>query len=167
MFAGNRVVYCKRPFAAGEKVVDYIGRYSCRVAIANSRITNISERDVSFTCKNRRKEGETSTVTLTGVEFLRRFSMHFLPAHFVKIRHFGYLAPSNRKKLRDLQLEFKLQPIPVKREKLTWNSFCLIQTGHESKWCPFCNSDYMITMEYFPNKTCSLTSRPPPLAIHE
>ena len=166
MFANPWVVFAQNPFAAGNKVVDYIGRYSYRVAIANSRITNIDESSVSFTCKDRKKKDNTKTVTITGIEFLRRFSMHVLPNHFVKIRHYGYLAPTNRKKLRDLQLSFQLNTVPLRRKKLTWKAFCIQQTGHGDKWCPFCNSADMVTIETFQNKNASSIPRPPPLLIH-
>lgn len=83
------VVYAKRPFGDAEHVVRYLGRYTHRVGISNDRIESVSREQVRF----RTKEGKHAT--LAPEEFLRRFLMHVLPAGFVKIRHFGLLAPGN------------------------------------------------------------------------
>ncbi len=83
------VVYSKRAFGGAEHVYRYLGRYTHRVGIANSRLVAITDETVTF----RTKEGKT--VTLPPHEFLRRFLLHVLPARFTKIRHYGLLAPGN------------------------------------------------------------------------
>ncbi len=83
------VVYAKRAFGGAEQVYRYLGRYTHRVGIANSRLVALNDDDVTFRTKN----GKTITVAPT--EFLRRFLLHVLPARFVKMRHFGLLASGN------------------------------------------------------------------------
>jgi hypothetical protein len=83
------VVYAKKPFRRAGHVLDYLGRYTHRVGIANSRLLDVGGDYVTFRTKN------GCRATLTPLEFLRRFVQHVLPAHFVKIRHCGLLAASN------------------------------------------------------------------------
>jgi hypothetical protein len=85
----NWVVYAKRAFGGAEQVYRYLGRYTHRVGIANSRLVALDDDAVTFRTKN----GET--VTITPLEFLRRFLLHVLPSGFVKMRHYGLLAPGN------------------------------------------------------------------------
>jgi DNA-directed RNA polymerase subunit RPC12/RpoP len=82
-------VYSKRAFGGAEQVYRYLGRYTHRVGIANSRIVDIRDNAVTFATKN------GATTTITPVEFIRRFLLHVLPDRFVKIRHYGLLAPAN------------------------------------------------------------------------
>jgi len=82
-------VYCKPPFGGAEQVFKYLGRYTHRVGISNQRLISMHERGVTFATK------DGDTVTLAPDEFIRRFLLHVLPRGFVKIRHFGLLAPGN------------------------------------------------------------------------
>jgi hypothetical protein len=83
------VVYIKQAFRKAEHVLQYLGRYTHRVGIANSRLVSLDGNEVTFRTKGNR------TVTVSAVEFLRRFCLHVLPKGFVKIRHYGLLAPGN------------------------------------------------------------------------
>jgi hypothetical protein len=83
------VVYAKRPFGGSEQVVRYLGQYTHRVGISNHRLVSLDERGVTFRTKNGKR------VTVDPVEFLSRFVEHVLPARFVKIRHYGLLAPAH------------------------------------------------------------------------
>jgi len=83
------VVYAKRPFGGPEQVLRYLGRYTHRVGLSNQRLVSLDERGVTFRTKNGK------TVTLEPVAFLARFVEHVLPSGFVKIRHYGLLAPKN------------------------------------------------------------------------
>ena len=93
------VVYAKRPFAGPKSVLDYLSRYTHRVAISNSRITRIDQNTVTFKYKDYRLKGRQrfKTMRLTGDEFIRRFLIHVLPQGFHRIRHFGLLANVQRK----------------------------------------------------------------------
>ena len=91
-----RVVYAKRPFGGPEQVLDYLGRYTHRVAIANSRLVGLAEGRVSFRWKDYRHHDKQKVMTLSADEFIRRFLLHVLPDGFHRIRHYGYLANGGR-----------------------------------------------------------------------
>jgi len=90
------VVYCKRPFGGPRQVLKYLARYTHRVAISNSRLVDYEEGSVRFRWKDYRNGSQPKTMQLDGVEFMRRFMLHVLPAGFVRIRHHGFLANRNR-----------------------------------------------------------------------
>ena len=91
------VVYAKRPFAGPEQVLDYVGRYTHRVAISNNRLLDIAEGQVSFRYKDYRHDAQSKTMTLDAEEFIRRFLLHVLPAGFQRIRYYGFLGNRYRK----------------------------------------------------------------------
>jgi hypothetical protein len=91
------VVYCKKPFGGPEQFLSYIGRYTHRVAISNSRILDFSDGHVTFKARDNHNPGKHRTVILPPQEFIRRFLLHILPSGFVKIRHYGLMAPGNAK----------------------------------------------------------------------
>ena len=93
------VVYAKRPFSGPEAVLNYLSRYTHRVAIANSRLISMDDQGVTFKWKDYRNKGEKryGTMTLTPDEFIRRFLLHVLPSGFHRIRHYGMLANGGRK----------------------------------------------------------------------
>ncbi|WP_172684300.1 IS91 family transposase, partial [Desulfosarcina cetonica] len=97
LWSKNWVVYTKPPIERPEWVLDYLGRYTHRIAISNHRITDFSDGRVTFTIKNRKRK-TTELVTLDAVEFIRRFLLHVLPKRFVRIRHYGFLANRGKKK---------------------------------------------------------------------
>jgi hypothetical protein len=90
------VVFAKPPFAGPEPVLAYLGRYTHRVAIANSRLTRLTDRAVEFTWKDYRDSGKTKVMTLNAEEFIRRFLQHTVPDGFHRIRHIGFLANGHR-----------------------------------------------------------------------
>ena len=92
LFSKKWVIYCKKPFFGPKQVIEYLGRYSHKIAISNQRIKSFQNGKVQFTIKNYRKQGKKETCTLTAPEFLRRFSLHILPKGFTRIRHYGILA---------------------------------------------------------------------------
>lgn len=91
------IVYVKPPFGSPERVLKYLARYTHRVAISNRRIVSMTDEHVTFRYRDRSSDNAMSTMTLAGVEFLRRFLLHLLPKSFVRIRHFGFLANRARK----------------------------------------------------------------------
>jgi len=84
--------YTKRTFSGPLAVVQYLGRYTHRIAISNNRIVSMDKDTVTIAVKNYKKGDKKGTITLKGVEFIRRFLMHILPKGFIKIRHYGLLA---------------------------------------------------------------------------
>ncbi len=137
-YAKEWYTYAKKPFAGPGAVVAYLGRYTHRIAIANQRILAITEDSVTISVKDAKGTGSTS-VTMTGVEFIRRFSMHILPHRFVKIRYYGLL--SNRNKKTMLSLCRKLtgsRPYTPAFEGLTTTEILSLMVGRDVTRCPIC-----------------------------
>src|SRR5207237_3711483 len=91
-----RVVYAKRPFGGPQQVLEYLGRYTHRVAIANSRLIALADGQIRFRWKDYRHPQRAKVMTLPVGEFIRRFLLHVLPNGFRRIRHFGFLANTHR-----------------------------------------------------------------------
>lgn len=153
LFDKEWVVYCKRPMKIGT-VIDYLGRYSHRIAITNRRITAINEQTVRFTYKDYKQNGAHKEMTLSGEEFLRRFSQHILPHGFVRIRHYGFLASCNKAKLEEVKQQTQKGNCPEKesnREPEVEKT-----TNHPNSFlCPHCKQAYMICIEIIPANTRS------------
>ena len=110
------VVYTKKPFKRHEAVVAYLGGYTHKIAIDNHRIKGITKEQVVFSAKNYRNGGKKELLVLHPHEFIRRFSLHILPKGFVRMRHYGFLSSTcKRKYLKDLQAELQIV-IGLKRE---------------------------------------------------
>ena len=90
------VVYAKPPFGGPAQVLAYLGRYTHRVAIANSRLLSVTDAAVTFRWKDYRHHGKSKVITLAADEFIRRFLLHTLPDGFHRIRHYGFLANGHR-----------------------------------------------------------------------
>ena len=90
------VVYAKPPFGGPEQVLKYLARYTHRVAISNDRLLKLEDGQVTFRWKNYAAQGKKQTMTLSALEFLRRFLLHVLPRGFMRIRHYGFLANRHR-----------------------------------------------------------------------
>jgi hypothetical protein len=90
------VVYAKRPFAGPEQVLDYVGRYTHRVAISNDRLLDIADGNVTFRYKDYRHDSQQKTMTLKAEAFIRRFLLHVLPDGFQRIRYYGFLGNRHR-----------------------------------------------------------------------
>lgn len=137
------VVYAKRPFNGPTEVLDYIARYTHRVAISNHRILSCDKGYVTFSYRNR-KENKTCKEILTAVEFIRRFLLHVVPPKFMRIRHFGLLA--NRNKKRNIPLCRKLLGVvgdlPV-REKKSVQELMFKLTGKDIGLCPYCGKGHL------------------------
>ena len=91
-------LYCKKPFHGAESVIQYLGKYTHRIAISNYRIKNMTKDMVTFTAKDYKNQGKWKEVTISGEEFIRRFLMHVPPKRFVRIRHYGLLSSRNKNK---------------------------------------------------------------------
>ena len=91
------VVYAKPPFGSAQKVVDYLGRYTHRVAISNHRLVTFQDGQVSFKGRDSRRRNKLDIMTLEAEEFIRRFLLHVLPRGLMRIRHYGVLGNRCRK----------------------------------------------------------------------
>ena len=144
------VVYAKRPFHGPQQVIEYLGRYTHKIAISNHRITDVDTDTVSFKVKEYRKGGSKSICTLSKQEFIRRFAMHILQKGFVRIRHFGILSTTGKKKYQviireqtgEVSLTIKREPIKLGR-------------------CPACKKGTLVTIVIFQDRG------PPEHLIHQ
>ena len=143
LWSKNWVVYTKPPIERPEWVLDYLGRYTHRVAISNHRIVGLSDGKVTFTARNRKK-GTTEAITLDAVEFIRRFLLHVLPKRFVRIRHYGFLANRGKKKNIGLcrMLMNLAADIPVVRDQSV-EAIMMVQAGIDILRCPSCKQGTM------------------------
>lgn len=135
------VVYAKRPFAGPEQVLNYLGRYTHRVAITNHRLVSLDDDGrVSFRWKDYRHHHKTKTMTLAAHEFLRRFLLHVLPDGFRRIRHYGFLANGHRtKKLAILRTLLAVPaPPPVTPPPADYRERYARLTGRALDICPDC-----------------------------
>ena len=138
LFAQPWVVYAKRPFAGSRQVIEYLGRYTHKVAISNHRIKQVRDKQVTFSYKDYRgKACPVKLMTLSATEFVRRFAQHILPHRFVRIRHYGILSSSwKRGRLQKLQEELKVyRPVQMPATLL--------------RKCPCCKTGTLITIEVF------------------
>jgi len=155
------IIDVREPVKKPEHILEYLARYTHRVAIANSRIKAFDDGMVTFTFKNRRKN-RTETLTVTAVEFIRRFLSHSLPKRFVRIRHYGFLANRNRSaNLAAIrQLMGLIDPIDI--AVATVESMMQQLTGTDITVCPCCKKGKMQLHRKIPKGS----ARPPnPLAF--
>jgi len=139
-FKKQWVVYAKKPFSGINSVVEYLGRYTHKVAISNHRITemNHTTHSITFSYKDYKEGGEKKLLTLNTMDFIRRFSLHILPKAFVRIRHYGILSSTSKTKAI---AEIKKQLPPVKQDA----------TKQETKpynplQCPCCKKETMMRL---------------------
>lgn len=150
------VVYCKRPFAGPAQVLEYLGRYTHRVAISNHRLTAVNDNEVAFRWKDYRHHDNQRIMRLHPHEFIRRFLQHVLPPGFVRLRHGGFLGNCHRRaklaRCREL-LQAAETPEPA---GVDWKTLLEQLTGRPIDLCPNCNHGRMICVEM-------VSSRPLPL----
>lgn len=137
-------VYAKAPFGGPSQIIEYLGRYTHKVAITAHRIKHISDESIRFQYKDYADKHLVKEMTLSHEEFLRRFEQHLLPKRFVKIRHAGYLA--NRGKTKRLQLIHQdlLLPKPILKVQIPVVLRILLKTGVDISICPVCKKGVMI-----------------------
>jgi len=154
LFQITWIVYAKRPFAGPQQVLEYLGRYTHRVAISNNRIVSITNDKVTFTYKDRKNNDELTNMTLGAGEFVRRFLLHVLPNGFMKIRYFGFLANTNKKKCVPL-LRKLIDPSARLPDKIseTVQEMMLRLTGEDITCCPQCQKGKMVKLGKLPKPT--------------
>lgn len=162
------VVYAKRPCSSPAKVLDYLGRYTQRVALSNNRILAVAETaegpGVTFSYRDRKHGNRARTMTLQADEFIRRFLLHVLPSGFMRIRHFGFLANRSRKqKLDRCRVLLNLEP-PSTTTRKSARQLMLEVTGCDLSLCPTCHLGTLVTLTQLPAievVTCSPRAPPP------
>lgn len=144
LFSKSWVVYAKRPFAGPSSVIEYLGRYTHKIAISNHRLLAVNKQGVSFRYKDYRDGSANKTMSLDPMEFIRRFSLHILPRGFVRIRHYGIL--SSRKKALS---------IPQIIQQLEGRTLVLIKHQRSKApavLCPCCKKTLMKTILRFDHR---------------
>jgi hypothetical protein len=150
LYGKNWIVYCKPPFKNPENVVEYLGRYTHRVALSNDRIVKLDGDQVTFKYRDSSDNNKTKLITLDAFEFIRRFLLHVLPDGFMKIRHYGILSNRSRKtKLRRCKqlLGVAQHRGSDKQQRLSWQELLLRVTGIDPRVCPRCGKGKMVLKE--------------------
>jgi hypothetical protein len=142
------VVYAKSPFGGPERVLEYLGRYTHRVAIANSRLVEFTGEEVAFQWKDYRHESRQKVMRLPADEFMRRFLLHVLPSRFQRIRHYGLLANRHREtRLARCRQLLMVQLPPPRPESEDYRDLYQRLTGVSLRTCPHCKTGSMIKVE--------------------
>jgi hypothetical protein len=134
------VVYAKRPFQGPQSVIEYLGRYTHKIAISNHRIKNVEAGKVTFSYKDYRQRAVTKEMTLEATEFIRRFALHILPKGFVRIRHYGILSSTSKIKSAVLIKD----QVPTVTHLLTQDN-----SIYNPSQCPCCKKKTMQTIMRF------------------
>jgi len=140
LYTKDWVVYAKKPFGGPQQVIEYLGRYTHKVAITNNRITevNTETNTVTFEYKDYSDNNEIKQMQLNVYEFIRRFEQHILPKYFTKIRSYGYLSNRNRKaNINAITMYLKLPPHP-NNVKIPWYIRLLEKYKLSYNQCPNC-----------------------------
>jgi len=142
LYQKNWNVYAKKPFGGPVQILNYLSRYTHRVAISNHRIVSLKGSKITFSVKNYKQKDEkglplVTTLTLEVLEFIRRFLLHVLPKGFQRIRYYGILSTRTRgTKLKVAQKILQYTPPP--RNALTFKERLQALTGLDPDACPFC-----------------------------
>ena len=148
LFRKSWVVDARQPFASPKTVVEYLGRYTHKIAISNHRITNIAHGTVSFKYKDYRHGGTQKVMRLQATEFLRRFCHHVLPHGFVRIRHYGILASRNKPKELNLA-KAALNEKAWEKQQFTWEEIARTRLNYDPSKCRQCKKGDMKTIQAF------------------
>ena len=139
------VVFAKRPFGNAHSVVEYLGRYTHKIAISNHRIKNIDNGSVTFSYKNYRNGSQKEESTLSGTEFIRRFSMHILPRGYVRIRHYGILSSTSKgNTIPHIRIQVPLHKLPPPNERAA--------QAYNPLQCAYCKTNTMVNIETLPKR---------------
>jgi Putative transposase len=152
----NWVVYAKKPFGSPQTVLDYLGRYTHRVALSNDRILSVQNGQVTLSYRDRKDENRKKTITLDAQEFIRRFLLQVLPQGFMRIRHFGFLANRTKKHAlpqcrKLLGLNPALLSLPHKSARDLLSELTAIDLSR----CPCCQKGTMIVVGELPRRSPS------------
>ncbi len=140
LYKKNWVVYAKRPFQGPHSVIEYLGRYTHKIAISNHRIKDIADAMVTFSYKDYRAAAATKEMTLEALEFIRRFALHILPKGFVRIRHYGILSSTSKAGCAVVIKDQLPQVPPIQNQN---------QKIYDPRQCPCCKKQTMQTILRF------------------
>ena len=144
LYAKNWIIYAQKPMGGVNSVIKYLGRYTHRVAITNSRIADVKTAEVSFRYKDNKDHGIKKIMTLSSIEFIRRFMQHILPDNFYKIRYYGILASVHARTLKEQSLSLIGKMISLSLfEGLSDAEVYRKISGKDNMKCPVCKSGIM------------------------
>jgi len=150
------IVYAKKPFGSPQTVLDYLGRYTHRVALSNNRILSLQNGQVTFTYRDRKDKDRLKSMTLDAQEFIRRFLLHVLPEGFMRTRHFGFLANRTKKhSLPQCRKLLGLNPALPEIPKRSAQDLLRELTGIDLSRCPSCKLGTMIVVGEMPPRANS------------
>jgi Putative transposase/Transposase zinc-binding domain len=154
------VVYAKKPFGSAQRVLDYLGRYTHRVALSNNRLISMDDELITFRWKDYRQHDKQKLMRLTPTEFIRRFLLHVLPGGFQRIRHFGFLGNRYRQVKLDLcrHLLAMAPGARVSSTRVDYRDRYEQLTGKSLRMCPVCTQGQMVRVETLP--ACPKTQLP-------
>jgi len=145
------VVHAKPPFGGPQQVLQYLGRYTHRVAISNQRLLAFQNDQVSFQWKDYRHPHQSKVMTLAADEFIRRFLLHVLPPGFQRIRHFGFLANCHRKDKLALCRQLLAAPLAdLLPRPADYRDFYQALTHQSLRLCPHCGIGAMLLIQILP-----------------
>ena len=138
LFSKPWVVFCKQPFFGAKQVIEYLGRYTHKIAISNARILAHENGMVTFRAKDYKHGGKKVVLSLPEQEFIRRFALHILPKGFTRIRHYGILSSSTKKRCKEI-IDHQIGKVQIEHKK----DQIMIQV------CPICKTGHMVTVAVF------------------
>ena len=148
------VVYAKKPFGSPQTVLDYLGRYTHRVALSNDRILQVENGEVTLSYRDRKDGDRKKTMALAAQEFIRRFLLHVLPDGFMRIRHFGFLANRSKKQaLAQCRNLLKFDPALPQRSDQSAKDLLRKLTGVDLSRCPCCHQGTVLTIADLPARS--------------
>ena len=159
LYAHDWVVYAKQPLGGPQAVLDYLGRYTHRVAISNERIVAIANNQVAFRVRAD-AESKKRVLRLEGSEFIARFLLHVLPSGFKRIRHYGLLSPARKKVGLAAARTALAVPPPEATIIESVTAFLCRVARLESMCCPHCGGQFRVTATLLPQR--GATARGPP-----
>ncbi len=158
LFETNWVVYLKESFQNSDSVIEYLARYTHRIAISNHRIVKVEDNRVFFSYKDYKENNQKKEISLPVMEFIKRFLWHIVPSRFVRIRYYGLMA--NRNKKINLEKCYEYFELERRIEELTkdWDKIYFEVTGTDIHKCPECEKGHMVSLDKIENNLY----RPPP-----
>jgi putative transposase/transposase-like zinc-binding protein len=144
------IVYAKKPFGSPLHVLDYLGRYTHRVALSNDRILSARNGEVTFRYRDRKNQDRKKTMTLDAHEFIRRFLLHVIPKGFVRVRHSGVLANRSKTLLSKCRQLLDLNPALPRLPPKSVHQLMLELTGIDITRCPLCQKGTLVLLANLP-----------------
>jgi hypothetical protein len=150
------VVYAKPPFGGPDRVLEYLGRYTHRIAISNNRLLECKDGQVKFAYKDYKDEQKQKVMTLSADEFLRRFLLHVLPDGFQRIRHYGLLGNRHRAEHIARCRELLAVPTLIPPAEPNYRQRCQQLNGQDPLQCPQCKTGHMVRIAILAPAPCSV-----------